>query len=258
MDWRLKVPLHWLISSAPFSHNVQFAFQRLNGSFPVSDQVLEEKLNNARRHAAVLEASDDGILFEFGTGWDLLQPLVMWSLGYRRQVLIDINPLARVWLVTDIARRLRKRGFPSIGPVQRLADLSFYGIQYLAPADARRTQLEDGSVRCIVSTSTLEHIPREDIAAIFRECYRILASAGRMSLIIDHQDHWSYADPSIDRFNFRRYSTRAWWYLNPPTHWQNRLQHSDYITLLENNGFHVTSAEASAEESGSHIVARKA
>ena len=258
MDWRFKVALHWLISSAPLNHRIQFAFQRLNGSFPVSDHILEEIIGNARRHAAVLGAAENRILFEFGAGWDLAQPLVMWALGYRRQVLIDVRRLSQVWLVSDMAQRLPNHGLASIRRLKRLAELSSHGIKYLAPADARATELAAGSVDYIVSTNTLEHIPFRDIVKISRECRRILADEGTLSWIIDYQDHWSYADPSLDRFNFRRYSERAWRFLNPPTHWQNRLRHADYVTLLEDSGFHITRAEVYPGEVGAHIVARKA
>ncbi|MGH7842296.1 MAG: methyltransferase domain-containing protein [Candidatus Binataceae bacterium] len=257
MDWRLKVALHWLISSMPFNHKVQFAFQWLNGSLPVSDQTLEEIIADARRHAQTLGTSRDGVLFEFGAGWDLAQPLVMWALGYQRQVLVDIRRLARASLVTDIALRLQQRGLASIAPSHRLENLRAHGIRYIAPADARATDLPDASISYIVSTNTLEHIPAGDIAAIFSECRRILAAGGVMSLIIDYQDHWSYADPSLQRFNFRRYSERTWRFLNPPTHWQNRLQHSDYVALLEQGGFYITRAVVNRGQTGAHIVACK-
>jgi hypothetical protein len=136
-------------------------------------------------------------------------------------------------------------------------DLAAHGIKYLAPADARATGLANDSISYLVSTSTLEHIPPDDILAIFSECRRILATGSIMSLAIDYRDHWWYADPSIDVFNFRRYSERTWRFLNPPTHWQNRLRHPDYLALLEQSKFDIIRADVNPGETGAHIVARK-
>jgi hypothetical protein len=257
MNWRLKVVLHWIISATPFNHQLQFALQRLNGSFPISDHALQKTVDNARRHAAALGTPQAGILYEFGAGWDLANALAMWGLGYRQQVLVDLRPLARLSLVNDVASRLQQRGLPSIQPLRSLDELADYGIKYLAPADARCAELLTGSVRHIVTTDTLEHIPAPQIAAILRECHRVLTADGLVSMIIDYQDHWSYADPSLDRFNFLRYGHRTWQFLNPPTHWQNRLRHKDYIALFEQAGFQIVACEVSPEEIGSHIVARK-
>ncbi|XVS65998.1 class I SAM-dependent methyltransferase [Actinosynnema sp. CA-299493] len=47
----------------------------------------------------------------------------------------------------------------------------------LIHADARTIPLHDGAVRCIISNSTLEHIP--DDRAVVREAARVLAAGGR-------------------------------------------------------------------------------
>jgi hypothetical protein len=246
MDWRLKVALHWVVSATPFNHQLQFALQRLNGSFPISDHALQKTIDNARQHAAALGSPQKGILYEFGAGWDLANALVMWALGYRQQVLVDLRPLARLWLVNDVASRLRQRGLASIQPLRSLEELGDHGIKYLAPADD------------IATTDTLEHISAAQIAAILGECHRALTADGLVSMIIDYQDHWSYADPSLDRFNFRHYGDRTWRLLNPPTHWQNRLRHKDYLVLFEQAGFRIVTSKVSPQEAGSQIVARKA
>jgi ubiquinone/menaquinone biosynthesis C-methylase UbiE len=115
----------------------------------------------------------------------------------------------------------------------------YYGIKYLAPFDARDTQLAVSSVDCITSTNTLEHIPLGDIKAILRECRRILKDDGLMSFRIDYQDHYSYFDGSISAYNFLQYSERQWKVFNPALHYQNRLRHRDYLALVTEAGFSV-------------------
>src|SRR5438067_829197 len=104
------------------------------------------------------------------------------------------------------------------------------------PSSGRR---EAGSVDCITSTNTLEHIPPDDLAAILRECYRILAPSGLVSLDIDYQDHYSFFDPRITAYNFLRYSARTWSFFSPSLHYQNRLRHPDYLELVKAAGFKI-------------------
>lgn len=86
------------------------------------------------------------------------------------------------------------------------------------------------------STSTLEHIPADDILAILRECRRVASSQALFSFIIDYHDHYGTADKQIGRFHFYRYSDREWRKFNPSNHYQNRLRHSDYEKLFERSG----------------------
>lgn len=56
---------------------------------------------------------------------------------------------------------------------------------------------------------------------------------------IDYQDHYSYWDHGISRYNFLRYSEQRWKLFNPRSHFQNRLRHADYIRLLDQAGFQI-------------------
>src|SRR6185369_13014962 len=89
------------------------------------------------------------------------------------------------------------------------------------------------------STSTLEHIPADDIRAILGECVRISSSQALCSFIIDYHDHYASADRSITYFNFYKYTTEEWKRFNPPNHFQNRLRHSDHERLFGELGLRV-------------------
>src|SRR5262249_18170743 len=96
-----------------------------------------------------------------------------------------------------------------------------------------------GSVDYITSTNTLEHIPPNEIAAILRECHRLLPPEGLMSFRVDYQDHYSYFDRGISAYNFLQYSEHTWKWCSPSLHYQNRLRHCDYLRLYEEAGFEV-------------------
>ena len=71
---------------------------------------------------------------------------------------------------------------------------------------------------CITSTYTLEHIPADDIRRILVECNRILKPGGLILSLIDYQDHYSWLDLRISRYNFLRYSERQWRWFNSSLH----------------------------------------
>jgi SAM-dependent methyltransferase len=200
--------------------------------------VFRRKFARAEQHVAAYEEHGPGtplgeaVFDEFGVGWDLAIPLSFAALGVGRQVLVDIRPSARVELVNDSLSRLER------DPIQSLAELEErFGIEYLAPCDAGATGLPAESVDFVSSTDVCEHVPEDDLAAIFRECFRLLRPGGAFSCRIDLQDHYSYFDRSLSRYNFLRFSEGAWRLVNSPLHFQNRLRAPDYLRLVRDAGF---------------------
>jgi hypothetical protein len=176
-------------------------------------------------------------VLEFGAGRNLLSSLLLSSAGAARIYAIDLERLATLEQVNAVIDQLRliiPGQWPKLTGLGDLAPL--YRIEYRAPGDARNTGLPDGSVDFICSTSTLEHIPADDILAILRECRRVASSQALFSFIIDYHDHYGTADKQIGRFHFYRYSDREWRKFNPSNHYQNRLRHSDYEKLFERSG----------------------
>jgi SAM-dependent methyltransferase len=256
MRWLAKAALQRVLGALPEGERLNYVFQRhVLHSFPVGDAALRQKFARALSHLASYEEHGAGVapaeatFFEFGAGWDLAIPVAFALLGVGRQVVIDIRPSARPELVSDtIARfdRLRPEleetaGRPLRdlgGRVTSVAELEpRLGIRYLAPCDARETGLPASSVDFVSSTDTCEHIPGEDLAEIFRECRRLLRPGGAFSCRIDLQDHYAYFDHGISRYNFLRFSDRAWALVNSPLHFQNRLRAPEYLLLVREAGF---------------------
>jgi len=179
---------------------------------------------------------------EFGAGRNLLTPLLLSAAGAREVHVFDIDRLATTEQVNYVIRQLTSRNHPIVkGGWREIQDLDedlrrLYRIRYCAPADARDTRLPTDSIDFICSTSTLEHIKRDDISSILAESQRICTPNGLLSFIIDYHDHYATADPGITRFNFYRYSEKSWRWFNPPNHFQNRMRHSDYELLFDESG----------------------
>ena len=261
-SWTQKAALQRVLSALPAGHRVNYLFQqRVTHGLPLSDSALLGAaalgVHHVRRLAEISGRDvRGGRFFEFGAGWDLHMPLILWSLGVDHQLVVDIRPLVRAELVADVARRLagparlpelvRLPPTPPDGHRRLSAYLEELGIDYRAPCDARATGLPARSIDYVTSTNTLEHIPPEDIAAILRECRRILADDGLMSFQIDYQDHYSYFDPSISVYNFLTFDDRSWRRFNPALHYQNRLRHAQHVALLEDAGFRIVDEQLTA------------
>jgi SAM-dependent methyltransferase len=258
MHWQGKAGLMHVFSLLPLGKDLHYITQRrVTRSLPSSDEKFIEIFNQAKKHLKAFDRCrstklEGARFYEFGAGWELAIPLSFYVLGVDSQLLVDIRRLIRVELVNEILRKLRQLSLEvhacrsperfldtnhSDGWIDVLRDC--YGIQYMAPCDARSTRLEKASVDFVTSTNTLEHIPAGDIRLILKECRRLLKREGLMSFIIDYQDHYSYSDRRITAYNFLKYSDTAWGLYNPPLYYQNRLRHKDYIRLFQEEGFEV-------------------
>jgi len=240
-----------LFSTLPKGEIIHYWFQKnVTRSLPTDDGKFIELAGAARKHLSKFTQYsssylNESIFFEFGAGWDLLIPLTLYALGVEKQILVDVRPLIRLELINDTIDKLSKLPIAWLyrRPFHRISkstceDLKrYYGIDYRAPCDARTTGLPSGTVHCITSTTTLEHIPEESIKDILNECHRILASDGVMSMTIDYTDHYASFDRRISKYNFLQYSSNSWSFYNPPLHYQNRLRHRNYLKLFHDAGF---------------------
>jgi SAM-dependent methyltransferase len=257
-DWRLKAAIQTIFSRVPGGERLNYELQRrVTKTLPISDVELAAQVGKAQRHLGRFERHSDvdvaqAHLYEFGVGWDLIMPLAYYSMGVERQTVLDIRPLARVDLIVDAATRMAARAdelglsrSPRIdGNASSVAALvSRWGIEYRAPADARRVELPDGSVDLVTSTDVFEHVPLNDIRPLLMECRRLLRPEGVLSLRVDYQDHYWYFDARVDAFHFLRYSAAKWKRFNPGLHYQNRIRHAHFVDIIKNCGFVVVESD---------------
>jgi SAM-dependent methyltransferase len=259
MGWRCKAFGHSVLSRLPLSGCLFYGVQRyITRSLPDSPAKTRERIGAFKRHIELVESLvtlriGSMSFYEFGAGHDLLGPMTYYACGVNRQVVIDRNSLLRVALLNNGIQQLSmpcaglvRPPKATVGPDStngRESLRELYGIEYIAPCDARATPLEPGVIDCITSTNTLEHIPQGDLRRILAECYRVLRPGGVVSFKIDYQDHFSYSDTSVSAYNFLQYSDSAWRKWSPPNHYQNRLRHSDYRELISITGFEVVAEE---------------
>jgi SAM-dependent methyltransferase len=254
MRWLAKAFLQKSLSALPQAERANYLLQRhVAHSLPGSEAGFRRRFERAERHVQAYREQgpprplSEAVFYEFGAGWDLAVPLSFWALGVERQILVDLRPNARTDLVNTSLERLghlaAERGLRAPGgPVASVAELEpRFGIRYLAPQDARATGLPAGSVDFVTSTSTLEHVPEEELVPLLAECRRLLRPDGAVSSRIDLSDHFSHFDDSVSPYNFLRYSERRWSLVDSKLLHQNRLRRSDYVSAFEQAGFEVVS-----------------
>lgn len=236
MNWRLKALGHWGVSLLPRSDDLGYLMQRrLTKSLPMSNELFDEQVSAADRHLALATrhiGRSPRSVYEFGAGWDLVVPLVLASRGVPHQTVTDVRRLLRPELVADTAIRLGTS-----------ADWESLGIKYLAPLNARATGLPAASFDVVTSTNTLEHVPETQLLPLLAECRRLLRADGVMTAKVDYRDHYSYGDPAVGPFAFLRYGPREWRKWNPPSHYQSRLRHVDYLRAFEASGLELVEDE---------------
>lgn len=262
MKWVVKAAMQKAFSALPQGERLNYLFQRhLTHGLPRGRGELAEKFNSALAHyraAARWGGLGRGPVsaYEFGTGWELAVPVCLYLLGVRRQTLVDLRPLVRWELLADawakldlIAREaaqasghaLADLGGPAPAGLRELRER--LGITYRAPCDARATGLPAGSFDLVHSTEVMEHIPQEDLAPILRECRRLLAPGGVVSLQVDMQDHYSYFDRGISAYHYLRFSDKAWGLINSGLHYQNRLRLPAYLEAVAQAGLRLVRQE---------------
>ncbi|MEP6692662.1 MAG: class I SAM-dependent methyltransferase, partial [Gemmatimonadaceae bacterium] len=262
MRWYVKAAAAQLLSRAPGGRALHHFVQRnVTRTLPLPEVDFATRLRAALQHLDHAgrdggTALDSCTFLEFGAGWDLAIPLVYAAAGVPRQVLFDLDPLARADLVSISLDRVQRAApesggrldagrLPATGPASQgrlRAWLETLGIRYVAPGDARATGLAAGEVNVVTSTATLEHIPSPDIARILAESHRVLKPGGIVSCQVDMSDHFSHSDSSITPWHFLRFGERAWRLIDPPMLYHNRLRASAHVALARAAGFEIAKA----------------
>ena len=254
MNFKTKAFIQGVISHFFNSEDINYWFQRsVTKSLPMNMDGYREKWEKAKLHFDSAAKYSDGtkkmIAYEFGAGWDLAAPLFLSSLGCERIYCADLIEHVKSELLNTSVRAMLSAGFidkPVVFNQDNIRDTlrNEFAIEYLAPYDARKTDFPGSLFNLIYTTNVLEHIPQEDIAAILRECRRLLAEDGIVSMLIDYSDHYYSIDKSISPYNFLRYSDSQWKRYNNPLQYVNRLRHCDFVRLFQDCGFQILVAES--------------
>jgi len=264
MRWRIKSTLQNLAAmlpervGMPAYYMMQRSFGALRGYSP------------SRRYTAAVEIFDhisslaaeprDRTYFEVGTGRVPVVPMLLWLMGAKRVISVDLNRYLIPSLTASSARyiatqaqelrealghRLVEARYETLQafissrhsfPIDDLLEL--FSIDYRAPADASDTGLPSRSVDYHVSYTVLEHVDPPSVSRLLLEARRVLARDGIAAHFVDYSDHFSHSDNSIDAIHFLRFSESQWSAIASNRFmYANRLRDDDYVAIAVSSGF---------------------
>jgi hypothetical protein len=265
MNWKLRCAVDTCKALIPFHEQLRRWKQSL-GYTPDLDNdrgAIEHGLLQIEWLSGQLPL-DRAAVLEVGAGWEPLIPILFSLAGVRAIYTCDVNRLCTPSALKAAIRSIRSHretiagrlrlnneefdaalASPEGGVDQALGKMR---IRYLAPCDCRKIPLPDASLNIVTSRAVLEHIPSDVIRAIYSEAFRLLVPGGFMCHIVDNSDHWQHHDRRISRLNFLKYpdSLFRWTCING-LGYQNRLRHSEHVSLMTGAGFAVVREERAVD-----------
>lgn len=240
INWKLKSLLFKGIDSFALYKLLYWLQKNLTKRTQLQIQQILPDWVIHQEHLAMLPQSH---VLEFGAGKNLQQNIFLSQ--FFRQTVIDLFPMLDIGQANSAAMQIAKICQTlKYQPLHKVGDLlKFYNINYIAPLDLRMPPFEEDHFDACISTNTLEHIPKSDIVLIFIQLKKILRSGGLISAIIDYSDHYAHTDPRIGPLNYLKFSAAEFKQYNHQCHFQNRLRHSDYLTIFQELGFRILKSD---------------
>ena len=267
IHWKTKVAIQVLLSHIPGGEAINHRLRLLNGRHTVDE--LRENITGRLIMFSRLQKQISlrgATVVEIGSGWELLDPLLMFVFGAARIYTYDRIRHARFAVVRRVVRELQTAArslveagadplrLEALAKATNLTELmALARIDYMAPGDASATGLPDCSVDLFFSVAVLEHVAPSALSAIVAECRRVLKSSGRSFHVIDPGDHyWTHG---VSRINFLQYSDRAWnfWVQNSISY-HNRLRAKEFLDAFSRGGLSLIYANAKTEASGIELL----
>jgi len=199
-----------------------------------------------------------GTAMEIGTGWFNHDAILLALVGDYKVYLFDIEDKAKIIYLKNYVNNLldkldlvceelgidkeqTRRKLQTLKLVQRKED--FYRTCNFVPCITKeidRPFLPEKSIDFMVGNCVLNHIPVKILLPELVALRRMLTDEGRMYVLIRHDDHWAFHDPSANQFNYYRYSDRSYKLLfETKFEFQNRLVRQEWLEIFDQCGLEV-------------------
>jgi len=253
--WVQKAIVQKTISYLPFSHNINYIFQKyVTKGVNLSDEYFYDRLGHAGDHLKSFRKYSGKTIpmscLEIGTGWYPIVPISFFLVGADKIYSVDISFLtSKARLQTTLQKFVecnssgRLKTYLEFLPerldiINNLLSnydkfslnevLQQLNITYLIE-DARKLSLPDNSIDLVNSNNTFEHIYPDILIPILKEFRRVVKKQGGvMSHFIDMSDHFAHFDKSINIYNFLQFSDKQWKWIDNSIQPQSRIRIYDY------------------------------
>ena len=283
MDWRLKSLIQRTIARLPgrCSNACYYQLQKYFGN--LKNETESRVLSAVEIGDVVGNALIDASVFEVGTGRRLNVPIVLWLLGAKEVISVDLNRylrpelvaadvnyyrIHRAWLEdslmsvrmpSDCVDRLNRLLSVSASSNRELVNniLRLCRITYVAPTEPTAMGFETDRFDIQLSTHVLEHVTPSALVRILEDGARILKSGGICVHLIDLSDHFAHSDGKISRVNFLQFDEDEWsHYAGNRFMYMNRLRASDYLDVFRHIGFRIFRLESAIDHHCLRLIRR--
>ncbi|MGE4046923.1 MAG: hypothetical protein AB7F35_18825 [Acetobacteraceae bacterium] len=199
-----------------------------------------------------------GTILDVGTGWHHHDSFLLYLCGNYRIFLFDVEDKSSVDYIKTYLRHLldivdevaaelsldpdiiRSKLQPLL--VLRTREDIYRACNFTLCITDRTAEpfLPVGSVDFMVSNCVLTHIPPAVLGPELIALRLMLKPQGMMYMMIGHDDHWSFHDPSANQFNYYRYSDRYYRTMfETGFEYQNRMVKSEWLPYFDRAGLQV-------------------
>ena len=257
INWKLKSIVYRILSFLKLHKTLFFIQKKITKRSQVN---LNKIIFYWDYHYKSLKDHNSKSVLEIGAGKSLAQNIY---LSYKfnqsiQQTLIDISNMLDLDLFNkaneQISRLLRVNSIPNAKTIYDLK--KNFNLEYQAPMTLKTIDEKKLYFDASISSTTLEHLPEEELKDSFNFMKRIIKKGGIISAVIDYSDHFSHTDQNISNLNYLQFSDDQWKKYNTPMLFQNRLRHQDYRQIFKLMGFEISEIKGDYGEYPK-IVAKK-
>jgi hypothetical protein len=260
MQWVLKVVAFKVLGLLPGGNIThRFMQETITQSLRVTEDRVLQKIQVGMEYLDYIEEVLDGkdlsaiTHVDIGAGWMPTIPLLFYSVGLERQLLLDVRRNMHAKIVRDVIYAFRqlvsqhrnlKARCRRLPPLMEPGDtveayLRRIGLHYIAPYDCGDLLNEKG-FKFVTCTQVLLHLNKDQLRSLFKVISSALKDGGLFLAPIHLYDVYSDFDKSLSPYNKWRYSDFVWdKMINSTLMSFNRLTASEYRQVLEESGLEI-------------------
>ena len=201
----------------------------------------------------------DAVIMDVGTGWYHHEPFLLYLCGFSKFYLFDIVEKSKFIYIKNylngiidnievISNELQIDESNAIDKINELLSCNskkeIYKICNFEPVitkDTNRLFMPENSIDLMVSNCVLNHIPLDILKPELKILKKILKPNGYMHFLIGHDDHWTFHDLKMNKFQYYIYSDKYYKRLFETNfQFQNRLVKKELIDLFDQCGLILT------------------
>jgi SAM-dependent methyltransferase len=265
--WKIKVLTQFILSRLPAGEQINYFLQILNGAHSDASiskriRVIPERLGFLCKHRTV----QDACVLEVGTGWEPLNPLLLYMLGAKeihtydhvrhmrlslakRCVAMLDGAIPTIAAAVSVEESFLRHRLEPLKSARTLAELlSRANIIYRAPADACQSGFADKSTDLFYSYAVLANVSRKVLEGLVKESARVLKPSGIAFHVIGCQD--PYNGRGVSKVDFLQYPEWAWkLFVQNRISYNNRMREKEYLSIFRSYGAEIVAVRSEIDPS---------